>query len=338
MKAFGFATPFSADAQNYVDEFDLEPESPGAHDLVVDVMAVAVNPVDTKVRASPDAIAQASDASPRILGYDAAGVVREVGRSVSRFSVGDEVFYAGDLTRRGTFADAHLVDERIVGRKPKSLSFPEAASLPLTSITAWELLFDRFAIPRASESTGTLLVVGGAGGVGSILIQLARHLTGLTVVATASRPDTVAWCQSMGAHHVINHHQPMAPQLESLGVSELHLAASLTKTDLHFEAIVDMLKPGGKIGAIDDPGPLDISLMKRKALSFHWEFMFARPLFQTDDMIEQSNLLDEVSRRVDDGTLQHTAAKRFDSLSADSLNEALTLQASGRAIGKTVLG
>lgn len=334
MKAFGFTTPFSPDAQNYVEQLTLDLEEPGDHDLVVEIEGVAVNPVDTKVRVR----ASASPDSPQVLGYDAAGIVRDVGAKVSQFSVGDEVFYAGNIARRGTFADFHLVDERIVGHKPKSLTFADAAALPLTSITAWELLFDRFGVPRDKSARGNLLVIGGAGGVGSILIQLARRLTGLTVIATASRPDTIGWCERMGAHHVINHHQPMAPQLEAAGVKELDLAASLTKTDLHFEATVDMMRPGGKIGVIDDPGPLDVSLMKTKALSFHWEFMFARPMFETDDMDEQGGLLNEVSRLVDQGVLQNTATKSFDEISADSLNEALTHQASGAAIGKTVLG
>lgn len=334
MKAFGFSTPFSERAHNYVEELTLDLEAPRDNDLVVEVKGVAVNPVDTKVRVR----ASASSDSPHVLGYDAAGIVRDVGANVSRFAVGDEVFYAGDITRPGTFSDFHLVDERIVGRKPTSLDFADAAALPLTSITAWELLFDRFGVRRDGSAKGNLLVVGGAGGVGSILIQLARRLTGLTVIATASRPDTVAWCQRMGAHHVVNHHQPLAPQVEAAGVGELDLAASLTKTDLHFQATIDMMKPGGKIGAIDDPGVLDVSPMKTKALSFHWEFMFARPMFETDDMDEQGRLLNEVSRLVDEGALESTATKRFDEITADNLNEALIHQAGGAAIGKTVLG
>lgn len=334
MKAFGFSTPFSEQAQNYVEELTLDLDAPRDHDLVVEVKGVAVNPVDTKVRVR----ASASADSPQVLGYDAAGVVRDVGAKVSRFAIGDEVFYAGDITRPGTFADFHLVDERIVGRKPTSLDFADAAAMPLTSITAWELLFDRFGVPRDGSAKGNLLVIGGAGGVGSILIQLARRLTGLTVIATASRPDTVAWCERMGAHHVINHHEPLALQIEAAGVGQLDLAASLTKTDLHFEAIIDLMKPGAKIGAIDDPGVLDVSPMKTKALSFHWEFMFARPMFGTDDMDEQGRLLNEVSGLVDEGVLQNTATRRFDEITADNLNEALTHQASGAAIGKTVLG
>jgi zinc-binding alcohol dehydrogenase family protein len=334
MRAFGFSTPFSERAQNYVEELALDLEVPRDHDLVVEVKGVAVNPVDTKVRAR----ASASPDSPQVLGYDAAGIVRDVGAKVSRFAAGDQVFYAGDITRPGTFSELHLVDERIVGRKPKSLGFAEAAALPLTSIAAWELLFDRFGVPREESTTGNLLIVGGAGGVGSILIQLARRLTGLTVIATASRPDTVAWCERMGAHHVINHHQPLAPQVEAAGVGALDFAASLTKTDLHFEAIIDMMKPGGKIGAIDDPGVLDVSPMKTKALSFHWEFMFARPMFETNDMDEQGRLLNEVSKLVDEGAVENTATKRFDEITADNLNEALIHQASGAAIGKTALG
>ena len=334
MKAYGFSTPFSPHARNYVEQLSLDLEEPRDPDLVVEIKGVAVNPVDTKVRVR----APATPDSPRVLGYDGAGIVRDVGGRVSRFSVGDEVFYAGDISRRGTFADFHLVDERIVGRKPESLTFAEAAAMPLTSITAWELLFDRFSVPRDERTRGNLLVIGGAGGVGSILIQLARRLTGLTVIATASRPDTVAWCERMGAHHVINHRHAMAPQLDAVGVTQVDLAASLTKTDLHFEATVDMMRPGGKIGAIDDPGMLDVSLMKTKALSFHWEFMFARPMFQTDDMDEQGRLLNEVSELIDQGAVQNTATKSFSEVTADNLNEALTHQASGAAIGKTVLG
>lgn len=334
MKAYGFSTPFLPGARNYVEELTLDLEEPGEHDLVVEIKGVAVNPVDTKVRVRADA----SPDSRRVLGYDGAGIVRDVGGSASRFSVGDEVFYAGNIARRGTFAEFHLVDERIVGHKPKSLGFADAAALPLTSITAWELLFDRFGVPRDGSAKGNLLVIGGAGGVGSMLIQLARRLTSLTVIATASRPDTVAWCERMGAHHVINHHLPLAPQVEAAGVSQLDLAASLTKTDLHFQATIDMMRPGSKIGAIDDPGVLDVSPMKTKALSFHWEFMFARPMFETDDMDEQGRLLDEVSKLVDEGVLQNTATKSFDEISADNLNEALIHQASGAAIGKTVLG
>lgn len=334
MNAYGFTTPFSPDAQNYVEALTLEVERPRDHDLLVEIRGVAVNPVDTKVRVRSDA----SRDAPRVLGYDATGVVREVGSKVSRFSVGDQVFYAGDIGRRGTFAESHLVDERIVGHKPKSLTFAEAAALPLTSITAWELLFDRFGVVRGAGTGGNLLVIGGAGGVGSILIQLARRLTGLTVIATASRPETVAWCERMGAHHVINHRSPMAPQLDAIGVGPLDFAASLTKTDVHFAATIDMMKPGGKIGAIDDPGALDVSAMKTKALSFHWEFMFARPMFQTQDMEEQGRLLDEVSKLVDDGVLQNTVTKQFEAINADTLNAALIHQASGTAIGKTVLG
>ena len=334
MKAFGFTTPFSKQARNYVEELTIELEEPRDHDLLVEIVGVAVHPVDPKVRIR----ASASADSPQVLGYDAAGIVREVGAKVSKFAVGDEVFYAGNIARPGTFADFHLVDERIVGRKPNSLGFADAAALPLTSITAWELLFDRFGVPRDEHEKGTLLVIGGAGGVGSILIQLARRLTGLTVIATASRPDSVAWCERMGAHHVINHHRALAPQIQAAGLGELDLAASLTKTDVHFAATIDMMRPGGKIGAIDDPGVLDVSPMKTKALSFHWEFMFARPMFETEDMDEQGRLLNEVSRLVDEGVLQNTATKRYDEITASNLNEALAHQASGAAIGKTVLG
>lgn len=333
MRAFGFTGPFSPEKQNYVEQLDVATPAPDGHDILVEVKAVGINPVDTKVRER----AAATNDSPVILGYDAAGIVKGVGDKVSRFKVGDEVYYAGLVSRAGSFSENQLVDERIVGFKPKSLSFAQSAAMPLTSITAWELLFERFSIEKSNNASGVLLVIGGAGGVGSMMTQLASKMTNLTVIATASRPDTADWCQKMGATHVISHRENLVDQIKALGLEHIDYAAGLTRTDLHFGAMIDLLKPGGKIGIIDDPGPLDVSLMKPKSISFHWEFMFTRAMFETDDMIEQANLLDAVSKMLDEGILQSTMAKDFGEMNAENLNKALVYQASGTAIGKSVL-
>lgn len=301
------------------------------HDLLVEVKGVSMNPVDVKVRAN-----MAPDGGPRILGFDAAGVVKEVGAQVSRFAPGDEVFYAGDLTRPGTNAELHAVDERIVGKKPASLTFAEAAGIPLTAITAWEILFDSFGLEEGAGKGKTLLVIGGAGGVGSILIQLAKKLTQLTVVATASRPDTVAWVKEMGADHVVNHRKPLDEEMKGLDLAPRYVAA-LTNTEQHFAAIVDLIQPRGKIAVIDDPAALDVLPLKFKALSLCWEFMFTRPMFKTADMEVQHRLLSRVSALLDDGVLRSTVTKHGGALTVDNLRDAQAHQESGTAIGKTVL-
>lgn len=295
------------------------------------VHAVSVNPVDTKVRANA-----AADGQPKVLGFDAAGVVEAVGAQVTLFKPGDRVMYAGDITRPGSNAELQAVDERIVGRMPASLGFAEAAALPLTAITAWELLFDRLGItPR---TTGTLLVIGAAGGVGSILVQLARQLTALTIVGTASRPETQAWVRELGAHHVIDHTKPLTEGLRAAGLGQVEFVASLTQTDQHYAQIVEALAPQGRLGLIDDPkARLDVMALKRKALSLHWEMMFARPMFQTPDMQAQHDLLERVAALVDEGRLRTTLGERFGAINAANLRRAHALIESGRAKGKVVL-
>ncbi len=331
MKAIGYekAGPISADDAL----IDLEVETPavGPHDLLVEVRGVSVNPVDTKVRRNMQPEGRA-----RILGFDAAGLVVEVGAQVTRFSAGDEVFYAGDLTRPGTNAELHVVDERIVGKKPASLDFVDAAAMPLTSITAWELLFDSFGLQEGDGVGDALLVIGGAGGVGSILIQLAKKLTGLTVVATASRPETKAWVEKMGADHIVNHRNPLDGEMKSIGISPRYVA-SLTQTDQHFASIVELIEPRGRIGLIDDPKSLDVMPLKQKSIALCWEFMFARPMFHTDDMDAQHSLLNRVSELLDAGALIPTVGKRGGPLTVANLRAAHELQESGKAIGKTVL-
>jgi zinc-binding alcohol dehydrogenase family protein len=306
---------------------------PGAHDLLVEVHAVSVNPVDTKIRSG----VLPPPAEPRVLGWDASGMVRAVGDLVTLFKPGDQVMYSGSLLRPGTNAELHLVDERIVGPKPASLSFEEAAALPLTSITAWELLFDRLRVGQGKDATGSLLVIGGAGGVGSILVQLARKLTGLTVIATASRPETQKWVSELGAHHVIDHAQAMAPQLRGLGFNNVDYVASLTHTDKHLRDIAEALVPQGKLGLIDDPEVLDVPILKPKSISMHWELMYTRSMFQTPDMIEQHNILVRVAGLVDAGVLRTTLADNFGTINAANLRRAHALIESGKARGKIVL-
>jgi len=331
MKAIGYRNAGPISAENALIEFETDAPKPGPNDLLVEVRGISVNPVDVKVRAS----AQPDD-EYRILGFDAAGVVKEVGSNTTKFKPGDEVFYAGDITRPGTNAEFHVVDECIVGRKPSSLSFAEAAGMPLTSITAWEMLFDSFGLKEGEGAGEALLIIGGAGGVGSILTQLAKTLTKLTVIATASRDDTRAWSEKMGADHIVNHHNPLDEEIKALGISPRYVAA-LTHTGSHYKAIQALIKPRGHIALIDDPESLDVLPLKSKALSVSWEFMFTRSMFQTEDMEEQHKLLNRVADLIDDGTLISTVNNHGGVLNAETLRAAHEFQESGKAIGKTVL-
>ncbi len=331
MKAVGFKESLPIDRPDALEDVEIPQPVPGPRDLLVAVGAVSVNPVDTKVR-----MRGGPEAGHKILGFDAAGVVVAVGDKVKDYQVGDEVFYAGDLTRTGTNAEFHTVDERIAGRKPKSLSMADAAALPLTAITAWEILFDSFKISEGGGSGDTLLVIGGAGGVGSILIQLAKALTGVTVVATASREETRIWCREMGADYLIDHRQPIAAQIKELDLQPRYVAA-LNATDQHFDDIIELIKPRGEICMIDDPVGLDIMKIKRKSLSFHIEFMFARSIFQTEDMAAQQRLLNQVADLVDAGKMKSTATDNLGPMNAANLIEAHRLQESGKVIGKNVL-
>lgn len=334
MKAVGYQRSLSIDdPESLIDVNVPEPDVTG-HDLLVEVRAVSVNPVDTKIRKN---VAPENGAT-KILGWDAAGIVRAVGDKVSLFKPGDRVMYAGDLQRPGTNSELHLVDERIVGRMPANLDFEAAAALPLTTITAWEMLFDRLQISRfAPSATGTLLIVGAAGGVGSVMVQLARKLTGLTVIGTASRRETQEWVRSLGADHVIDHGNPLSQELHKIGIREVDYVASLTHTDLHLPEIVASLAPQGKLGLIDDPASLNVMLLKRKSISLHWEFMYTRSMFSTADMIEQHRLLTTVAQMVEAGVLHTTLSERFGTINADNLRRAHQLLETGRARGKIVL-
>ncbi|MDO9402502.1 MAG: zinc-binding alcohol dehydrogenase family protein [Polaromonas sp.] len=334
MKAVGFYQPLPVDHADAMVDLELpEPVATG-HDLLVEVRAVSVNPVDVKIRAR----AVPPEGQARVIGWDAAGIVRAVGDKVTRFKAGDRVWYAGDLNRPGSNADLQLVDERIVGPMPESLGFAEAAALPLTSLTAWELLFDRLQVQQADPvQDNRLLVIGAAGGVGSILLQLARQLTGLTVVATASREETRAWALAQGAHHVIDHHQPWAGQLAALGMADVSHVIGLNHTDAYVKLIVDVLRPEGQLALIDDPAVFDIAPFKAKSLSVHWELMFTRSLFNTVTLARQHDILRRVARLVDDGVLHTTMTQRIAGISATTLRQAHALIEQGGMRGKIVL-
>lgn len=332
MKAISFTQhALPIDNPQALIDISLPRPTPGPRDLLVEVRAVSVNPVDTKVRAGT------FTKEPKILGWDATGIVRKVGAEVTLFQPGDEVFYAGSIARSGSYSEFHLVDERIVGHKPHSLSAADAAALPLTSITAWELLFDRLGVVEGTGEGKCLLITGAAGGVGSMLVQLARKLTRLTVIGTASRQETADWVRQLGAHHVIDHSQPLLAQLQALGVPEIDYVASLTHTEQHFAQLIDVLKPQGRLGVIDDPETLDVMPLKRKSLSLHWELMFTRSLYETPDMINQHHLLNRVSALIDQGVLQTTVGEYFGAINAANMRRAHALIESGKARGKIVL-
>ena len=334
MRAIAYKTPQAITADAALVDIEVPTPEPTGRDLLVEIKAVSVNPVDTKLRRH---VAPA-DGEWRVLGFDAAGIVKAAGPDVTLFKPGDAVFYAGAIDRPGTNSQFHLVDERIVGRKPTSLDFAAAAALPLTAITAWEMLFDRLkvrdSVPGAANA---ILIIGGAGGVGSIAVQLARSLTDLIVIATASRPETAEWVKSLGAHHVVDHSKPLAAEVSALGLGAPAFVFSTTNTDDHLGAIVEAIAPQGRFGLIDDPKAMDVMPFKRKAVSTHWELMFTRSLFQTPDMIEQHNLLNAVSRLVDEGKIRTTLAETVGTINAANLRKAHEMIESGRTRGKLVL-
>jgi NADPH2:quinone reductase len=335
MRAIGTKTPLSADNPEALVDIELpKPEATG-RDILVEVRAISVNPVDTKVRRG---MLGPGTGDWRVLGWDVAGTVVAVGPKVQNFKPGDAVFYSGALGRPGANAEFHLVDERIVGRKPASLDWAESAALPLTAVTAWEMLFDRFDVRKpVPGAANAVLIVGGAGGVGSIAIQLLRRLTDVTVIATASRPETRQWALELGAHHVVDHSKPLAKEVAALGVGAPGYVFSTTSTGDHLAEIVELIAPQGRFGLIDDPAALDIKPFKLKSVSIHWELMFTRPMFQTADMAAQGAILNEVSKLVDAGAIRTTLSERFGAINAANLRRAHALIESGRAKGKIVL-
>lgn len=332
MKAIAYQHTLPIDHADALQDITLPDPVATGRDLLVEIKAISVNPVDTKIRqnVAPEA------GQWKVLGWDAAGVVRAVGPEVAHFKVGDRVWYAGDLTRAGTNAELHLVDERIVGHMPATLDFAQAAALPLTAITAWEMLFDRLQLVPGKQATGQqLLIIGASGGVGSIMTQLARRLTGVTVIGTASRPETQAWVRELGAHHVVDHSRPLAAEVARLG--PITHVVSLNQTDAHFAQIVELIAPQGRFGLIDDPAALDVRALKRKSLSLHWEFMYTRSMFGTADMIAQHQLLEEIAALVDAGLLRSTVGDHFGRINAANLKRAHAKLESNTARGKIVL-
>ncbi|KGD85768.1 zinc-binding alcohol dehydrogenase family protein [Rhizobium sp. YS-1r] len=335
MRAVGFNTPQPVTAETSLLDIELPvPEAKG-RDLLVEIKAVSVNPVDTKVRAS----ATVEAGQYRVLGYDAAGIVKTVGPDVKLFKPGDEVYYAGAINRPGTNAEFHLVDERIVGFKPNTLGFEEAAALPLTAITAYEALFHRMKVEdKVAGAWNAVLIIGGAGGVGSIAIQLLRELSDVIVIGTGSRPQTQQWIRELGAHHVLDHSKPMATQLAEMAIGAPAFVFSTTHTDQHIKDIIELIAPQGRFSLIDDPKePMDLRPFKSKALSIHWEMMFARPVWQTADMIEQHKLLNHVAELVDAKKIRTTLSEVLGTISAANLKKAHAMIESNRTRGKLVL-
>lgn len=331
MKAVGIRRAGGSDV---LEDMDLPQPEPGPRDLLVAVRAVSVNPLDTKLRAR----SRLKDGAVKVLGFDAAGIVEAVGSHVEHFRPGDAIFWLNPVTHQGTNAQFHVVDERVAGNMPASLSFSEAAALPLTGVTAWELLFEKLRVPRGGTgSSGTLLVINGAGGVGSILIQLAAKLTDLTVIATVSRPETAQWVRAMGAHHVIDHRAPLDEGIKAVGLQQVEFVAGLAATDQHLPSIARLIAPQGHLALIDDPKLLDIVSLRAKAVSVSWEGVFVRSLFGTSDRIAQHRILNELASLLDAGMVQTTLQRDFGPLNATNLAAAHDYVEGGAAIGKAVL-
>ena len=333
MKAVGYKVPGPIAEDASLVDIDLPRPVAEGGDILVEVKAVSVNPVDYKIRSSTPP----ADGDWKVLGWDAAGIVQEVGPDVTQFAVGDEVYYAGSLIRPGTNAEFHLVDARIVGRKPASLDWAEAAALPLTTLTAWEAMFDRLDVTKPVPGAAAILIIGGAGGVGSIAIQIARQRTDLIVISTASRPETQEWVKGLGAHHVIDHSRPLAPQIAELNIGAPAFVFSTTHTEQHASDIAELIAPQGRFGLIDDPKALDVMLFKRKAVSIHHELMFTRSLYGTPDMDEQGKILNSLAVLVDDGKIRTTLTEKLSPINAANLKTVHALIESGAARGKIVL-
>jgi zinc-binding alcohol dehydrogenase family protein len=332
MKAVGYKHAGEIDREEALVDIDIAKPVAEGHDILVEVKAISVNPVDYKIRQNRSS----ENGEWQIIGWDASGIVKSVGEQVTHFRPGDKVWYAGDLTRFGSNSEYQLVDERIVGRMPQTQSFAEAAAMPLTTLTAWEMLFDRLQVEQ-NNSNKSILVIGAAGGVGSIMVQLIQKLTNLHLIATASRPDTIQWLEELGVENIINHRNKLSQEFLDKQISEVDYVVSLNRTDLHYPEIVKVIKPQGKFGLIDDPAELDIKLLKQKSISLHWEFMYTRSMFQTEDMLEQHKILCEVSRLIDQGEIKSTIGEHFGKINADNLRKAHKLLESGKSKGKIVL-
>ncbi|AOW16510.1 Zn-dependent oxidoreductase [Polaribacter vadi] len=332
MKAVGYKQNLPINNVNSLQDIEIEKPKATGRDILVEVKAISVNPVDYKIRANRPA----PNENWSVIGWDATGIVTQVGEDVTLFKVGDEVWYAGDLTRQGSNAEYQVVDERIVGKKPSSLSFVEAAALPLTSLTAYEMLFHRLQVSK-DDANKSILVIGAAGGVGSILVQLAKKLTKLNIIATASREETTSWLQELGSDTVVNHRHKLSEEFEKYNLPAPEYVVSLNATEQHVDEIVKLIKPQGKFGFIDDPKVMNVMPFKGKSVSTHIELMFTRSMFQTEDMIEQHNILNEVSALIDKGIIRTTVGENFGTITAENLRKAHAFLETGKAKGKIVL-
>ncbi|AOW21517.1 zinc-binding alcohol dehydrogenase family protein [Urechidicola croceus] len=335
MKAIGFKKSLPITEKESFIEFDIEKPIPMGYDLLVKIVAISVNPVDFKIRqsAAKDIVLD----TPKIIGWDAVGIVESLGDKTSRFKVGDEVYYAGDITRNGSNAEYQLIDERIVGHKPKNLSIPEAAAIPLTGLTAYESLFDRIKVDSERDKGKTVLILAGAGGVGSIAIQLAKKIGNLTVIATASRPDSVKWCKDMGADYVVNHYN-LKEELEKIGHSQVNYILDFVDLEGYWETIAEIIKPQGHIVSITaSSNPLNLNILKAKSVTFSWELMYTRSMYTTDDIERQHEILNQIASLLDDGIIKSTLTTTLKGFTVENLKEAHRMQESGKTIGKTVI-
>lgn len=335
MKAIGFKTSLSIEKEDSFIAFETPKPTPEEHTLLVKVQAVSVNPVDFKIRqnSAKDTVLE----TPKIIGWDAVGIVEAIGDQVSLFKVGDEVYYAGDITKPGSNAEYQLIDESIVGRKPKSLTIEQAAAMPLTGLTAWEILFDRIRIDPEKDKGKTILIIGGAGGVGSIAIQLAKKVAGLTVIATASRPESIEWCKQQGADFVVNH-KNLIEEVRDAGFQQVDFILDFVDANQYWNVFVELIKPQGHIGCISDPVEnVNLRQLKGKSVSFHWESMFTRSVFQTEDMIAQHHILNKLADLLDNGTIQSTLKTTLNGLTVSNFKEAHKLLESGTTIGKIAI-
>ena len=335
MKAIGFKQSLPITERDSFIEFETEKPTPSGYDLLVKIAAISVNPVDFKIRTS--AAKDTTLETPKIIGWDAVGTVEAIGDKTSIFKVGDEVYYAGDLTRSGSNAEFQLIDERIVGRKPKNLSIAEAAAMPLTGLTAYESLFDRIKVNPEIDKGKTVLILAGAGGVGSIAIQLAKKIGNLTVIATASRPDSIQWCKDLGADYVVNHHN-LKDELDKIGHNQIDYILDFVDLEGYWETIAEIIKPQGHIVSITASSkPLNLNILKSKSVTFSWELMYTRSMFTTDDIIRQHEILNHIADLLDEGTLKSTLTTTLNGFTVENLKEAHKMQESGKTIGKTVI-
>jgi NADPH2:quinone reductase len=335
MKAVGFKTSLPIEDKESFIEFETQKPLPGNHDLLVKVKAISVNPVDYKIRqnSAKNTVLE----QPKIIGWDAVGTIEVVGDAVTLFKQGDEVYYAGDITKQGSNAAYQVIDERIVGEKPRMLSDEAAAAIPLTALTAWEIFFDRMRLSAQKDRNKTLLIIGGAGGVGSIAIQLAKQLLGMKVIATASRPQTSEWCKKMGADIVVNHRN-LLEEVRKAGFHYVDYIVDFVDTNLYWDTMAELIKPQGHIASITGSAtPVTLNKLKSKSVSFSWELMFTRSTFQTEDMIEQHHILNQVAQLLDKGVLQTTLTQTLEGLTADNVKQAHHQLESGKTIGKLVI-